>query len=49
MFSATSSDETERIFLIKNWLINMINNWKPDRIGIEGIQFQQASEKGTIK
>lgn len=49
VFSATSSDETERIFLIKNWLINMINNWKPDKIGIEGIQFQQASEKGTIK
>ena len=34
-------DETARIHNIKEWLISMIENWKPDIIGIEGIQYQQ--------
>ena len=31
----------ERDSEIKNWLINMINNWNPEFIGLEGIQYQQ--------
>lgn len=46
---SVSGDEVERIHLIKNWFINMVNSWEPDKIGIEGIQFQHLSEKGTIK
>lgn len=49
VFTVSGADEAERIFLIKNWLINMITNWEPDWVGLEGIQFQKASEKGTIK
>lgn len=42
-FSTSLSDETARINMVKTWLLNMIQNWKPDYIGIEGIQFQEES------
>jgi Holliday junction resolvasome RuvABC endonuclease subunit len=38
-FQTTSDDEIARCVSIKNWLVSMINNWKPDHIGIEGIQY----------
>ena len=41
IFVSSHSDEIERDTEIKNWLINMINIWKPDYIGLEGIQYQQ--------
>lgn len=34
-------DETKRFHEIKMWLMSMIENWHPDLIGIEGIQYQQ--------
>ena len=40
-FTATSDDDIKRFALIKAWLISIINNWHPDHIGIEGIQFQE--------
>lgn len=40
-FEVNDEDETDRIVKIKNWFLNMLNNWKPDYIGIEGIQFQE--------
>jgi Holliday junction resolvasome RuvABC endonuclease subunit len=36
-FQTTSDDEIARCVSIRNWLVSMINNWKPDHIGIEGI------------
>lgn len=42
-FSTNQTDETARISTIKNWLISMIENWKPDFVAIEGIQFQDES------
>lgn len=39
-FSTASDDEVARCVAVKNWLISMINNWHPDHIGIEGIQYQ---------
>ena len=42
-FSTNQKDEIARISTIKNWLISMIENWKPDFIAIEGIQFQDES------
>lgn len=42
-YSTNLQDEIERDNNIKNWLISMINNWKPDIIGIEGIQLQEES------
>ena len=42
-FSTNQKDEIARINTIKNWLISMIENWKPDFVAIEGIQFQDES------
>jgi len=44
-FEATADDEIERDIEVKNWLIQIIQNWKPDIIGIEGIQLQQRNDK----
>ena len=44
-FEAAADDEIERDIEIKNWLIQLIANWKPDLIGIEGIQLQQLNNK----
>ena len=43
-FATNSDDEIERLSLIKTWLLSMINNWHPDHIGIEGIQFQEEGQ-----
>lgn len=40
-FCANGAEETERIHSVRVWLISMIENWKPDLIGIEGIQYEQ--------
>jgi Holliday junction resolvasome RuvABC endonuclease subunit len=44
-FEATADDEIERDIEIKNWLIQLIQSWKPDLIGLEGIQLQQFNDK----
>ena len=31
----------ERFAAIKGWLLSMIQNWRPDFIAIEGIQYQE--------
>ena len=40
-FSTSSDDDIERFAMIRAWLLSMITSWKPDYIGIEGIQFQE--------
>lgn len=40
-FSVNADEEIERLATLKSWLVSMINNWHPDHIGIEGIQFQE--------
>ena len=44
-FEATADDEIERDVQIQNWLIQLIHNWKPDIVGLEGIQLQQFNDK----
>ncbi len=44
-FEATDEDEIARDVQIQNWLIQLIHNWKPDIIGLEGIQLQQFNDK----
>lgn len=39
-FHTDLDDEIARCALIKAWLLSMINNWKPDYIALEGIQYQ---------
>lgn len=46
-FEACANDEIERDIEIKNWLIQLVQNWKPDIIGIEGIQLQQFNNKNV--
>ena len=43
VFQTNLSTEIERFSLIKSWLISMITNWKPDYIGLEGIQYQDEA------
>jgi len=45
IFRAGAEDEIERDLEIRNWLIQLIYNWKPDIIGLEGIQLQQLNNK----
>lgn len=45
IFETRLSTEVERDTAVKNWLINMIQNWKPDYIGIEDIQLQDLGKR----
>ena len=47
-FETKRENETERFAEVKSWLLSMINNWKPDCIGIEGIQFQEEVNQNKI-
>jgi Holliday junction resolvasome RuvABC endonuclease subunit len=48
-FKTSLDSEIARDNVIKNWLINMIENWKPDLVALEGIQFQQTKiENGQV-
>lgn len=40
-FETSLGDEIARINMIKMWLVSMIQKWRPDFIGIEGIQYEQ--------
>lgn len=44
-FESNIEDEIKRDIEIRNWLIQLINNWKPDVIGMEDIQLQQFNNK----
>lgn len=45
IFEAGAEDEISRDIEIRNWLIQLIQNWKPDIVAIEGIQLQQFNNK----
>ena len=40
-FTTSGADEVDRFVMVRAWLLSMIRSWKPDYIGIEGIQFQE--------
>ena len=42
VFETQSEEEIERFYEVKVWLLSMIENWHPDIIAIEGIQYQQS-------
>lgn len=48
IFITSLEDQAQRDNALKEWVINMINNWKPDIIGIEDIQLQELG-KNKIK
>lgn len=39
-FQTSKENSIERIAIIRQWLLNMINKWNPDKVGIEDIQLQ---------
>lgn len=45
-FTTSSDDEIARVVSVKNWFISMLQNWKPDYVGIEGIQYQPKTFDG---
>ena len=47
-FETHLDDEIARDHKIKEWLISMIENWQPDYIGLEGVQFQETSGVRTM-
>lgn len=40
-FTTSAADDIQRFSMIKSWLLSMITAWRPDYIGIEGVQFQE--------
>lgn len=34
-------EEMERLHEVNMWLVSMLQNWQPDLVGLEGIQYQQ--------
>ena len=44
-FEASAQDEIERDIEIKNWLLQLLLNWKIDIVGLEDIQLQQFDNK----
>lgn len=42
-FSTQLKDEIARDSTIKDWMLSMIDNWQPDVVGLEGIQYQDES------
>ena len=49
IYEATLSDEIARDNQIKIWLLNMINNWKPDYIAVEGIHYSEKMGVTTLE
>lgn len=45
VFEANEDNEIDRDIEIRNWLIQMIQKWQPDIIGLEDIQLQQFDNK----
>ena len=41
----TQTDSVERISKLRQWLINMLNNWNIDKVAIEDIQLQKFKDK----
>lgn len=40
-FKTMLNDEIARDSAIKTWLLSMLDNWKPDIVGVEGLQYEE--------
>ena len=47
VFSSPHASSLEKINDVKNWLLNMIISWRPDRVIIEDIQYQRNYDGGA--
>ena len=41
IFETNLEDEIQRDLTVKNWMLSMINNWEPDMVALEGIQYEE--------
>mgnify|MGYP003292027909 CR=1 FL=1 len=48
-FESQQADEIDRDLEIKNWLLSLIESYKPDVVGLEGIQFQDNAGVTTFQ
>lgn len=48
-YTVTGNSDIERIGLIKQWMVNLINIYEPDIVGFEGIQYQTGSGVTTFE
>lgn len=48
-YEALNEEEGKRCHEVRVWLMSMIENWKPDLVGIEGIQFQEKMGVTTFQ
>lgn len=48
-YEAKCEEEGKRCHEVRVWLMSMIENWKPDLVGIEGIQFQEKMGVTTFQ
>lgn len=39
IYESVMTEQIERMNEVKEWLVSMIMNWRPDFIGLEGIQY----------
>ena len=49
VYESKTTTQIERMNEIKEWLLSMIVNWKPDFIGLEGIQYQSSAGVTTFE
>lgn len=49
IYESVMTGQIERMNEIKEWLVSMITNWRPDFIGLEGIQYQSAAGVTTFE
>lgn len=48
-YVAEADTEMERLHNVNMWLTSQIQNWQPDVVGIEGIQYQQRAGVTTFQ
>lgn len=49
VLTATQATAVERIETMRQYLVSMLTNWKPDRVILEGIQLQELDKKTNGK
>jgi Holliday junction resolvasome RuvABC endonuclease subunit len=49
IFETTHDDDIARCVALKEWMISMVDNWRPDLVALEGIQYQQEMGVTTFE
>lgn len=49
IYETVNEQQIDRMNEVKEWLVSMIINWRPDFIGLEGIQYQSSAGVTTFE